>query len=109
MAQYIEFTPEQKERAATVDLEEFLLRPGELVHGGKFPPLGEAAAHGAHHRSLPVQLLQHPPVPQMEGVIFADHAENGHAITPFQKITNSYKLVTNQRHFSRHYVQVIGY
>lgn len=29
MAQYIEFTPEQKERAATVDLEEFLLRQGE--------------------------------------------------------------------------------
>ena len=71
------------------------LRPGKLVHGGKFPPLGEAATHGTHHRSLPVQLLQHPPVPQMEGVIFADHAENGHAITPFQEITNSYKLVTN--------------
>ncbi len=32
MAQYIEFTPEQKERAATVDLEEFLLRQGEKVH-----------------------------------------------------------------------------
>ena len=30
MAQYIEFTPEQKERAATVDLEEFLLRQGEM-------------------------------------------------------------------------------
>ncbi|MFR1990353.1 MAG: hypothetical protein ACLS3C_09945 [Oscillospiraceae bacterium] len=35
MAQYIEFTPEQKERAATVDLEEFLLRQGEkLIKSG---------------------------------------------------------------------------
>jgi hypothetical protein len=56
-----------------------------------------------------VQLLQHPPVPQMEGVIFADHAENGHAITPSQKITNSYKPVTILRQSSRHFVQVIGY
>ena len=30
MAQYIEFTPEQKEHAASVDLEEFLLRQGEM-------------------------------------------------------------------------------
>ena len=36
MAQYIEFTPEQKERAATVDLEEFLLRQGEkLIKSGR--------------------------------------------------------------------------
>ena len=32
MAQYIEFTPEQKEHAASVDLEEFLLRQGEKAH-----------------------------------------------------------------------------
>lgn len=36
MAQYVEFTPEQKERAATVDLEEFLLRQGEkLIKSGR--------------------------------------------------------------------------
>ena len=36
MAQYIEFTPEQKERAATVNLEEFLLRQGEkLIKSGR--------------------------------------------------------------------------
>ena len=36
MAQYIEFMPEQKERAATVDLEEFLLRQGEkLIKSGR--------------------------------------------------------------------------
>ena len=36
MAQYIEFTPEQKERAATVDLEEFLLWQGEkLIKSGR--------------------------------------------------------------------------
>ena len=36
MAQYIEFTSEQKERAATVDLEEFLLRQGEkLIKSGR--------------------------------------------------------------------------
>ena len=36
MAQYIEFTPEQKERAATVDLEDFLLRQGEkLIKSGR--------------------------------------------------------------------------
>ena len=36
MAQYIEFTPEQKERAATVDLEEFLLQQGEkLIKSGR--------------------------------------------------------------------------
>ena len=36
MAQYIEFTPEQKERAASVDLEEFLLRQGEkLIKSGR--------------------------------------------------------------------------
>ena len=57
-------------------------RPGELVHGGKLPPLGEAAAHGAHHRPLLPQLLQHPPVPQMKGVVFADHTENRHAVHP---------------------------
>ena len=33
---FIEFTPEQKERAATVDLEEFLLRQGEkLIKSGR--------------------------------------------------------------------------
>ena len=36
MAQYIEFTPEQKERAATVNLEEFLLCQGEkLIKSGR--------------------------------------------------------------------------
>jgi hypothetical protein len=30
ISKFIEFTPEQKERAATVDLEEFLLRQGEM-------------------------------------------------------------------------------
>ena len=36
LAQYIEFMPEQKERAATVDLEEFLLRQGEkLIKSGR--------------------------------------------------------------------------
>ena len=36
LAQYIEFTPEQKERAASVDLEEFLLRQGEkLIKSGR--------------------------------------------------------------------------
>ena len=29
ISKFIEFTPEQKERAASVDLEEFLLRQGE--------------------------------------------------------------------------------
>ena len=36
LAQYIAFTPEQKEHAATVDLEEFLLRQGEkLIKSGR--------------------------------------------------------------------------
>lgn len=36
MAQYINFTPEQKERAASADLEEFLLRQGErLIKSGR--------------------------------------------------------------------------
>ena len=36
LAQYIEFTPEQKEHAASVDLEEFLLRQGEkLIKSGR--------------------------------------------------------------------------
>ena len=35
ISKFIEFTPEQKERAATVDLEEFLLRQGEkLIKSG---------------------------------------------------------------------------
>ena len=80
-------------------------RPGELVHGGKLPPLGEAAAHGAHHRPLLPQLLQHPPVPQMKGVVFADHTENRHAVHPLRKITNSYKPVTISQRFFRHFVQ----
>ena len=36
ISKYIEFTPEQKERAATVDLEEFLLQQGEkLIKSGR--------------------------------------------------------------------------
>ena len=36
ISKFIEFTPEQKERAATVDLEEFLLRQGEkLIKAGR--------------------------------------------------------------------------
>ena len=36
IGKYIEFTPEQKERAATVDLEEFLLQQGEkLIKSGR--------------------------------------------------------------------------
>ena len=36
ISKFIEFTPEQKERAATVDLEEFLLRQGEkLIKSGR--------------------------------------------------------------------------
>ena len=36
ISKFIEFTPEQKERAATVDLEEFLLRQGEkLIKSGQ--------------------------------------------------------------------------
>ena len=36
IGKYIEFTPEQKERAASIDLEEFLLRQGEkLIKSGR--------------------------------------------------------------------------
>ena len=36
ISNYVAFTPEQKERAATVDLEEFLLRQGEkLIKSGR--------------------------------------------------------------------------
>ena len=36
ISKFIEFTPEQKERAASVDLEEFLLRQGErLIKSGR--------------------------------------------------------------------------
>ena len=36
ISKFIEFTPEQKERAATVNLEEFLLRQGEkLIKSGR--------------------------------------------------------------------------
>ncbi len=36
ISKFIEFTPEQKERAASIDLEEFLLRQGEkLIKSGR--------------------------------------------------------------------------
>ena len=51
MAQYIKFTPEQKERAATVDLEEFLLRQGEkLIKSGREKRL--ASDHSVTVRGL---------------------------------------------------------
>ena len=70
MAQYIEFTPEQKERAATVDLEEFLLRQGEkLIKSGREKRL-------ASNHSITVR-----------GCEWFDHASNegGRAVSFVQK------------------------
>ncbi len=70
MAQYIEFTPEQKERAATVDLEEFLLRQGEkLIKSGREKRL-------ASDHSITVR-----------GCEWFDHASNegGRAVSFIQK------------------------
>ena len=48
MSKYIPFTTEQKERAASVDLEEFLRRRGEkLITSGKDKRL--ASDHSIHH------------------------------------------------------------
>ncbi len=70
MAQYIEFTPEQKERAATVDLEEFLLRQGE-----KFIKSGREKRLASDH-SITVR-----------GCEWFDHASNegGRAVSFIQK------------------------
>ena len=70
MAQYIEFTPEQKERAASVDLEEFLLRQGEkLIKSGREKRL-------ASDHSITVR-----------GCEWFDHASNegGRAVSFIQK------------------------
>ena len=70
LAQYIEFTPEQKECAATVDLEEFLLRQGEkLIKSGREKRL-------ASDRSVTVR-----------GCEWFDHASNegGRAVSFVQK------------------------
>ena len=70
MAQYIEFTPEQKERAASIDLEEFLLRQGEkLIKSGREKRL-------ASDHSITVR-----------GCEWFDHASNegGRAISFVQK------------------------
>ena len=70
MAQYIEFTPEQKECAATVDLEEFLLRQGEkLIKSGREKRL-------ASDHSITVR-----------GCEWFDHASNegGRAVSFIQK------------------------
>ena len=70
MAQYIEFTPEQKERAATVNLEEFLLRQGE-----KFIKSGREKRLASDH-SITVR-----------GCEWFDHASNegGRAVSFVQK------------------------
>ena len=71
MAQYIEFTPEQKEHAASVDLEEFLLRQGEkLIKSGREKRL-------ASDHSVTVR-----------GCEWFDHASNegGRAVSFIQKI-----------------------
>ena len=70
MAQYIAFTPEQKERAASVDLEEFLLRQGEkLIKSGREKRL-------ASDHSITVRSCE-----------WFDHATNegGHAVSFVQK------------------------
>ena len=70
MAQYIAFTPEQKERAASVDLEEFLLRQGE-----KFIKSGREKRLASDH-SITVR-----------GCEWFDHASNegGRAVSFVQK------------------------
>ena len=65
---------------------ELLEKAGVVTHlafGSECGDLEALRRVEACHRSLPVQLPQHPPVPQMEGIIFADHAENGHEPHPF--------------------------
>ena len=70
ISKFIEFTPEQKERAATVDLEEFLLRQGEkLIKSGREKRL-------ASDHSITVR-----------GCEWFDHASNegGRAVSFIQK------------------------
>ena len=53
MAQYIEFTPEQKERAASIDLEEFLLRQGEkLIKSGRKKRLAMSHKQDDHENDV---------------------------------------------------------
>ena len=70
ISKFIEFTPEQKERAATVDLEEFLLRQGE-----KFIKSGREKRLASDH-SVTVR-----------GCEWFDHASNegGRAVSFIQK------------------------
>ena len=70
ISKFIEFTPEQKERAATVDLEEFLLRQGE-----KFIKSGREKRLASDH-SITVR-----------GCEWFDHASNegGRAVSFVQK------------------------
>ena len=70
ISKFIEFTPEQKERAATVDLEEFLLRQGE-----KFIKSGREKRLASDH-SVTVR-----------GCEWFDHASNegGRAVSFVQK------------------------
>ena len=70
ISKFIEFTPEQKERAATVDLEEFLLRQGEkLIKSGREKRL--ASDHSV----------------TVNGCAWFDHASNegGRAVSFVQK------------------------
>ena len=70
ISKFIEFTPEQKERAATVNLEEFLLRQGE-----KFIKSGREKRLASDH-SITVR-----------GCEWFDHASNegGRAVSFVQK------------------------
>ena len=81
ISKFIEFTPEQKERAATVNLEEFLLRQGEkLIKSGREKRL-------ASDHSVTVR-----------GCKWFDHASNegGRAVSFIQK------------HYGKSYVEAMS-
>ena len=92
MAQYIEFTPEQKEHAASVDLEEFLLRQGEkLIKSGREKRL-------ASDHSVTVR-----------GCEWFDHASNegGRAVSFIQKYYGKSYVEAMSIYFSQSLHKVI--
>ena len=81
ISKFIEFTPEQKERAATVNLEEFLLRQGErLIKSGREKRLASDHSVTVH------------------GCKWFDHASNegGRAVSFIQK------------HYGKSYVEAMS-
>ena len=59
------------------------------MHNGRLAPLDEVAAHQTYDAALGIRSTDSVQlffVPQVEGVVFADNAGNGHKFHLFRKI-----------------------